>query len=234
MKVVALSDLHGILPHMEGYADCELCIVAGDVTPTSDHNLFFQYNWLLTKFRSWLERVPTKHLVWIAGNHDLVIEKTNVASLLDCDHIHYLQDNYVTIGGHFIYGTPYVPSYGPWAFGMSEEDLARKFSFVPEETQILVTHGPPRGLLDLVPRRTITEENETSWPEKEHAGSISLAKRVNQLRTNRLKLHCFGHLHSGYGCYAHTDIPGTICRSANVSILNDGYQHVNQPMVFDL
>lgn len=233
MKVVALSDLHGILPNMDKY-EADLVCVCGDITPTRNHEVGFQFNWLITEFYPWCQHIPARQIVWISGNHDKVCQESYVPGFLNSGRIRYLQDNFTIFEGLKIYGFPWTPAYGHWSFGADENTLARKASVICDDTDILLSHGPPFGTFDLVPRRTITEENETEWPLGEHTGSKALAERILQLRNNRLKLACVGHIHEQRGRMTYNDIPGKTFTLANVTILDERYEHKYSPMVFEI
>ena len=109
-----------------------------------------------------------------------------------------------------------------WAYNASEPNLKLKWDLIPLDTQILVLHGPPYGIGDKAPR-----VNDVGY---EHTGSPSLTEKLKTL-TN-LKLVIWGHIHGEYGVYKMPELPNTIL--ANVSLMNDKYQPVNKPMVFDL
>ncbi len=101
MKIVAISDLHGYLPEIP---PCDLLLIAGDLCPTYDHHPDWQSRWLANHFGAWLERVPAKHIVGIAGNHDFVFEQTPHLVPRDLRWT-YLQDSGTEIAGLKLYGT---------------------------------------------------------------------------------------------------------------------------------
>ncbi|KAJ7718685.1 Metallo-dependent phosphatase-like protein [Mycena maculata] len=91
-----------------------------------------------------------------------------------------------------VYGSPWSPNFGVWAFGYDREDgdaLVAKFP----KTDILLTHGPPRNVLDLT-------------NTKDRTGCSALAERVPELKP---KLHVFGHIHEARGAYLHRWKPET-------------------------
>jgi hypothetical protein len=129
----------------------------------------------------------------------------------------YLQDGATTCQGLKIYGTPWQPRFFDWAFNLDEPDLERIWAVIPDDTDVLVTHGPPYGHGDFAPRPG----------GGEHVGSPSLAKRVAELK--RLKLMVYGHIHEGRGLYRLGDAV-----LANVSLLDGQYRPVHEPMVFEV
>lgn len=97
--------------------------------------------------------------------------------------ITYLEDSYITLEGIKFYGTPWVPTFFDWAFMESESRLAKRYSKIPEDTQVLLTHGPALWTLDAVPHG--------------HVGSSALANRISELP--HLTHHIFGHIHESRG-----------------------------------
>ena len=120
----------------------------------------------------------------VPGNHEFFLESNpERRSLLDNANV--LIDESIEIEGLNIYGSPMTPLYGA-AFGKSShKDRQRHWSNVPDDTHVLVTHGPPFGILDLSPEQT------------ERMGDQELRNRVRELAT--LKLHAFGHVHGAHG-----------------------------------
>lgn len=210
MRVCCLSDLHGHLPDVP---PCDLLIVAGDVCPTTDHSPNYQAEWLDIEFRAWLEAVPAKKVCGVAGNHDLIFQYLPgwVPPLL----WFYLEDFSLVWNGLRIYGSPWQPTFGiGWAFNLDEPDLARKWAAIPDDTDILVLHGPPYGYGDWSNYSNV------------HTGSPSLLKRIEEVKP---KLVVAGHIHEGYGRY---QIGETIF--VNASHVNERYEPVNKPIVVEL
>ena len=107
MKIVAISDTHGQL--LEDIPPCDIFIHAGDICPVTNHTRSFQSNWLRDKFAPWLESVPAKHKVIIAGNHDWIWYKSkNLVPKLNC---HYLENSSVEINGLLLWGSPWTPYF---------------------------------------------------------------------------------------------------------------------------
>jgi Icc-related predicted phosphoesterase len=208
VKIVAVSDLHGNLPVIP---ECDLLLIAGDVCPVADHRLARQMAWLQGEFANWLRGVPARHVIGVAGNHDFVFQQAGNNEAVPWE---YLEDKATTYGGLKVYGTPWQPIFCQWAFNASEEQLANLWSWIPDDTEVLVTHGPPHGYGDRVPRG-------------ENVGSPSLARRVAELKN--LKLMVFGHIHEGRGVYRVGDAV-----LANVSLVDGGYRVAHEPMVFEV
>ncbi|HMP17331.1 MAG TPA: hypothetical protein PKD72_09930 [Gemmatales bacterium] len=138
ITILASSDLHGYLPALPA---CDLLLLGGDLCPddTPDN----QAHWLNTTFRNWLEQLPAAHIVALAGNHDFVFEH-RPDLILELPW-HYLQDTRVELHGLHIWGTPWQPVFFNWAFNLEELELKQKWAVIPEDTDILLLHGPPHG-----------------------------------------------------------------------------------------
>lgn len=185
MKICLLADTHGFLPEIE---PCDLLIHAGDICPVSDHSEAFQLSWLDTNFRTWLNEVPAKKVIGIAGNHDFVFESDTNASKWIKTHLPwvYLQDRGTNFEGYKIWGSPWQPWFCDWAFNLERGPaLAKKWAEIPDDTEILITHGPPKNVLDVEGFR------------KTHVGCADLLERT--WRLPNLKLHVFGHIHHSFG-----------------------------------
>jgi hypothetical protein len=208
MKIVAASDLHGYLPDVP---PCDLLLLAGDLCPVENHGLGFQRDWLAGPFARWLAAVPARHTVGIAGNHDFLFEEAPdlVPAGLKWT---YLCDQQTTVDGLTVYGTPWQPTFGDWAFNLDEDDLATKWALIPPATDILLLHGPPFGIGDRVVRGV-------------HTGSPSLTAAIERLQP---PLVICGHIHEGRGSYR-------LGRSLilNVAVVNEHYAPAHVPVVVD-
>jgi len=182
-----------------------------------------------------LDSMPHKHKVVIAGNHDITLDPeyyadsfarfhfkgkqddaAAVAAMRECAAFAYLEDGSTTICGYSVYGSPWQPEFCDWAFNLERgEPCARRWRAIPDETEILVTHGPPVGHGDLCKGSS------------QRAGCVDLLAEI----TNRVKplYHVFGHVHEGYG--QTTD--GTT-NYINASTCTFNYRPTNKPIVFDL
>jgi Icc-related predicted phosphoesterase len=164
-------------------------------------------------FIDWFASLPYAHKVFISGNHDFIFEKEN--NLTIPDSIHYLQDSAVSIEGIKIYGSPWQPWFYNWAFNLPRngKELKAKWDAIPEDTDILVTHGPPFGILDKVARGG------------DHVGCELLIERIREIKP---KISVFGHIHEGHGTL---ELEGTTF--INASMLDHRYEYVNKPIIID-
>jgi Icc-related predicted phosphoesterase len=137
-------------------------------------------------FIDWYKQLPIKNKIYVAGNHDTSIEKKLVIKKDFTDAgIIYLEDDLVEIQGLLIYGNPYTPNFGNWAFMKDRVKLDRYWpQAMPDYVDILVTHGPPKGILD----KSYDRNNYL-----ECCGDKSLLNKVLQVKP---KYHLFGHIHN--------------------------------------
>ncbi len=210
MTIVCISDTHNRHDEINVPVG-DILIHAGDATTIGNLPQ-------ITAFNRWFSSLPHKHKLFIAGNHDWMFETnpTFAQSLLD-KSIHYLQDSFINIEGLKIYGSPWQPRFYDWAFNLNRgAELAEKWKLIPNDTDILITHGPPNGILDEVPRKFFVE----------NTGCEELRKVVEKIKP---KLHVFGHIHCGYG---QTEQFGT--KFVNASTCDEEYQPTQLPIVVDL
>jgi len=189
--IVAVADLHGRIP--QSVPECDLLIIAGDISPNACRDYDLVQSWMNKRFKPWLEKVPARHIVGIAGNHDFVFRDRQDV-IPENLRWNYLQDSGVEIEGVRIWGTPWSLRYDGWAFEAEEEELEQRYSAVPNDTDIIVSHCPPRGISDVC------------YAGAEHIGSKALLTRVCELRP---KLVVFGHAHTGHHGPV-VIVPGTV------------------------
>ncbi|MEZ5427958.1 MAG: metallophosphatase domain-containing protein [Pyrinomonadaceae bacterium] len=213
-RIVCISDTHNCNRQI-AVPDGDILIHAGDATVNGTRLE-------VEEFLFWFSSLPHRHKIFVAGNHDWLFEKENrSARLLTANfNIRYLEDSAVEIEGLKIYGSPWQPRYFNWAFNLNRgAELAEKWKLIPEDTEVLITHGPPNGILDEVERKYFIE----------NTGCEELIKRVEDLAEKKLKLHIFGHIHCGYGQREEFGV-----RFVNASICDEAYDPTQPPIVVDL
>lgn len=219
MIITALSDTHGLLPPAQHLPVADLFIHAGDICPATNHAIGFQSNWLSHKFSKWLDKVPARYKIIIAGNHDWVwYDSKGMAPELNC---HYLENNLIEIEGKRIWGSPWTPHFNDWAFNFRPDDRDQArccWAMMPEKLDILITHGPPAGFCD-----TITDTGD-------NLGCPELLAEIMRVRP---KHHIFGHIHGGYGSCRST-WGGYETEFHNVSVLNEQYSLANSVTTFEI
>lgn len=187
MRVALTADFHGrVLPDVP---ECDLLVYAGDIGGEQ-----FAFG----PFQKWLEEVPAKDVVGVAGNHDWWAMPSGWADAKIQDILHeslaynlpwaYLyNESYTTEEGLVVWGSPFTNRFMDWAFMAEENGLDQVWATMPDETHLVVTHGPPYGCCDRV-ARTIPDPS---------VGSTSLLERLTAAPNVRWAV-C-GHIHEGYG-----------------------------------
>lgn len=214
VRVVILSDSHGLHRRVR-VPPGDLLIHAGDFTSAGELHVVRDFN-------LWLGELPHTHKVVIAGNHEITFEdpdtRERAISLLT--NARYLEDREVRVEGLRIWGSPWQPEFNDWAFNLKRgEPLRAKWSLIPRDgVDVLVTHGPPHGVLDL-----------TRPFEGEKSRNVGCEELLQAVREVKPRLHAFGHIHEAAG---KTVIGSTTF--VNASVCDFGYRPVNEAAVVDL
>lgn len=197
MIVVAISDTHNQMSRIkERIPPGDLLIHAGDLTNQgSKEEMELEIDELAS--------LPHEFKIFVPGNHDWYAQRHEKELFHYCQDrgIKLLMDNTVIINEKRIYGSPWTPNFGYWAFMLNPEQLAMLWRNIPDDTDILVTHGPPRGLLDVNFYESSTWNDDlmqyVAELKQEHCGDLALFNQV----INRVQphFHIFGHIHPSYG-----------------------------------
>lgn len=218
-----MADLHGNTP--KDIPTCDVLLLAGDYW---GYGYCFgtevnQEKWLRRHLAKWIrdlkERNIVNHVVGIAGNHDGIFQ-TKPELVPEIDWV-YLQNNTVTIdiwGEEItIYGTPWTKWFFDWAFNTPKEDyeeriLGRMFNEIPNNTDIILTHGPAYGICD----RTYRGEN---------TGSKELLKAIDRVKP---KMIVCGHIHEARNVIKYNDTLIVSC-----SIVKEGHKLDNNGITLE-
>jgi Icc-related predicted phosphoesterase len=216
MKIVCISDTHCqhdqvIVP------ECDLLLHTGDATIRGSEKEFEDYV-------HWLEKQPAKHIAVIAGNHDFVCQTnpTYVHEFYRESRVNYLYDSYVDIEGLKVYGSPWQPWFHDWAFNFDKYDDGTQaiacWEKIPNDADIVLTHGPPYRILDRVRRWRPGEDPDVGCPYL-----------LERLKVVKPKLHVFGHIHEQYGI----QVVGET-KFVNASTCTLQYEPTNEPIIIEL
>jgi len=208
-KVTVIGDTHGCHRQLK-LQPGNILIHTGDVTA-------YGLETEVLDFIDWFEKQPFEHKVFIAGNHDLWIE-SNCSLIMQIlpKTVFYLQNDSICIDGLNIFGSPASPDFFGMAFNYNRaSELDEVWSNVPEHTDILITHTPPKGYLD------------------NGRGCAHLSNRVLHLQP---AYHLFGHIHEAYGVYRAentTYVNAALCNLPDFVAITE-YEIVNQEWTFNL
>ncbi|KAF7172819.1 hypothetical protein CNMCM5623_004948 [Aspergillus felis] len=182
IRVVCISDTHNTQPQLP---DGDLLIHAGDLTQSGTRAE-------LEEQIAWLDRQPHRFKVAIAGNHELCLDPKAQAQApghnepVDWKSIQYLENSSTIL--EFgdcrrvkVFGSPYTPRHGNWAFQYPRDENIWDEIRIPDDIDILITHGPPKTHLDLG-RYGCKFLRDWLWSVK-----------------RKPLLHVFGHIHGAYG-----------------------------------
>ena len=180
MKILHITDTHNFYNNMGYNSDVDIVVHTGDA---QCHNAVEFY-----KFIEWYKNYPVKNKIYVAGNHDIFVEKNEslCKEIFKDSNIIYLNKNSVTINGLKFYGDPMSPRFGTWSFMVDRSKMNKHWEYIPKDVDVLLTHTPPKGILDL------TENYDRSL---EMCGCSALQKRIFKNNYPNLKLHAFGHIH---------------------------------------
>jgi predicted phosphodiesterase len=222
MRITFISDTH--TKHNQVTSSLpggDVLIHAGDISSMGYRNE-------IQDFIKWFSGLDNyKHKIFIAGNHDWGFQTEPKATehLLELNPgCEYLQDNLFLIGDDTddyedmvkVWGSPWQPEFYNWAFNLPRQgwELGVHWNQIPEDTEILITHGPPFGHLDTV------KSNPTF-----NTGCELLRERVDVVKP---KIHVFGHIHTGYGY----KFDGNT-HFFNAAVLDEQYYFTQKPMTVD-
>lgn len=177
-----ISDTHGYHNLLDIPSEIDMVIFSGDCS--NPRNPYINENEVRV-FMEWYSKLPIKHKIFVAGNHDSSIEKrlitkkdfTNIG-------ITYLENESMEIEGINIFGSPVSLTFNDWCFMKARDKTYKLWETIPENTDIVITHTPPKGILDM----SYDKDNVL-----EFCGCNSLKKRMFSMQP---ELHLFGHIHN--------------------------------------
>lgn len=218
MKLAMVSDLHGkLLPDAE---PCDVLIIAGDICPDNQFTLrdrlkcaTIQASWFSQEFIPYLKRqlYSARYVLFIWGNHDFLGEFPELLPALPTGVV-LLHDSSIVLDGVRFSGTPWVSVPGNrWALDRPEAMNSQAYELLNMTTDVLITHGPPKMILDSV-------------AGGEHVGSSSLRRERDLILP---QIHVFGHIHEARGVKS---VTGGACY--NVSAVTETYQPRPDPIMY--
>lgn len=215
-RIVCISDTHLARPPV--VPEGEFLVHGGDWCGEGPVSLLKaagreQLRDFCLQLRAWKKLF--RNVVVIAGNHDFIAEAEDSLTRDSIEETGavYLNDSGVTIDGVSFWGSPIQPWFEDWAFNRQRgEEIRRHWDLIPENLDVLITHGPPYGILD-----------QLHTGEHPSVGCEELLRAVQQKKP---KIHVFGHIHEGYG----RKVEGST-QFINASVLNENYELQNQPIV---
>jgi len=189
MKVKILSDTHG--KHLDEPQDkVDLLLHCGDATNYREEFRNEQEWWY---FWEWWTGYPAKYKVYVPGNHDGFLDSPigrkfikDINKKSSLTGLFILINSTINIEGLKIFGSPYTPTFGNWSFMRSRDKIYKNWTLIEEGTDIVITHGPPKGILDLAP------SYGRNAGKVELCGDNALVTVIQKIRP---RYHFFGHIH---------------------------------------
>lgn len=177
MKICIISDVHGKWNTLK-LPECDILISCGDYSFRGEQHM-------VRDFHKWLNKQEAGYIISVQGNHEMWVEQNfSLAKEIaekECPGVFFIDEGLVEIEDLKIWCSAVTPWFFNWAWNRYPgNDIQRHWDKISLNTEILVTHGPPYGILDLV-------------PDGRHAGCSQLLAKIKELKD--LRLHAFGHLH---------------------------------------
>ena len=246
LKIVAISDIHGDLPELP---ECDVVCCAGDISPLEYQTDQTQMlGWFYLVFLPWVESLPCKKFVMVAGNHDFFLQNIHRRLIDESDgyrrytwrsasdvmkkllpgnlrgkynKLVYLCDSSYEYEGHRFYGTPWIRDLSGWAFYQDNDSLMEKYRNIPKQCDVIITHMPPKieGLGEVIQGGCFNTGTDYGSPEL-----------AEVLKTRDFKYALCGHVHSGQ--HLPVDFDGK--KLVNVSLKNEDYKESYYPFEFEI
>ena len=184
MKIWFLSDTHCEHQGLE-VPEADAVIHCGD---ESMHGNAWMNEPEARRFFWWYSSLEIPIKIFVPGNHSTAIEQGLIRGS-DYPEVTFLIHELMEWNGLKIFGSPYTPKFFDWAYMKARSELDIVWQSIPDDIDILITHGPPKGIMD------VTADMRTKEPV--HVGSKSLMRHVE----DRIKprIHAFGHIHDERG-----------------------------------
>lgn len=202
IDILHLSDTHGQHKNLKSLPEADVIVHSGDFTFAGSEEEAYD-------FMKWFCNLPYKHEIFIAGNHDMCMYGADHIDGLS-RNVHYLYNNSVVIDGIKFYGIPMFME------DCMDGNLDVFINNIPDDTDVLITHMPPKGTCDLA--------NYGKGPE--HKGNATLAELLKKLHPT---CHLFGHEHDAYG----KTIKENVIYS-NACVVDSRYNLINNPTIINI
>jgi len=209
-KIATTSDVHS-RPFQ--VPECDLLIIAGDLMTVGSMNELIEFNAFLGRNRHLYDQC-----IVTPGNHDKILERELPLAKTILTNAQILVDEPYTYAGLKIWASPWTPTFFNWYYMKDRGgDIRQVWDLIPDGLDILVTHGPPYGIMDVTDGR---------YGPPQSVGCEQLRKKLDTMEQPP-RYHIFGHIHSGYGQVTIGDTT-----FINASLCDEDYKAVNPPHVF--
>lgn len=203
VRLAVMSDTHCRHREITNVPQADILIHCGDFTNMGREDEVLD-------FADWLASLPHRHKIVVPGNHDACLDAQRplLYSQRAFDRLssvsRVLINESVEVEGIKFYGSPNV--WGAKVFSITNDAEAYEvFGSIPDDTDILLTHSPPLGVMDL----SFTGER---------IGCDALL--VNVVDRVQPAVHFFGHAHGDWGVRRMYGVYFVNASSVNMSGLN--------------
>ena len=196
MKILHISDTHGCHRRMHDLPQADIIVHSGDFTMNGSEQEALD-------FMNWFCDLPYPQKIFICGNHDECLYDARIDGL--DGNVHYLCNSGLEIDGVKFYGVPMFMD------DCITDRQSKHYTNIPEDTDVLISHTPPFGILD--------------FDDSINYGSEELLDRIMAVQP---RLHLFGHIHSQYGIMR---LIGTTF--SNGAIMNTNYSDFRKPNLIE-
>lgn len=227
IKMVCISDTHCQLSKVK-LPDGDMLIHAGDALSRGTYSEFISF---INKMEK-LANNKYKYVIYVPGNHDIITEENEALVKSECAkrNVIYLNNSGVTLEGFNFWGSGITPRFHDWAWnrdsgrcGTSKppehplyKPIEPYWDMIPNNTDVLITHGPPKGFLDI------------SIYNGVHCGCPQLLDKLLEVKP---KFHIFGHIHFYGGQTVKLNNDTTL---VNASVCNEQYKPLNKITVIEI
>lgn len=217
LSVVGISDTHG--KHAQtrfkewDTGEYDMIVHSGDISNIGDPAE-------ILNFMDWYGNLTMSHKILIFGNHELNTEHNTdfYREQASKRNITFLHHEHITIEGIKIFGSPYTPVYGNWAYNVNRDDLEYYWAEIDEDVDLLVTHGPPFGVGDRTGRN-------------DAVGCTHLLKSILE---KNIQVCQFGHIHEDRGeIFTEQTFPRTKFYNASM-VIGYPYKVLDTPVYYKL
>lgn len=221
-KAVVISDTHNFHKDLD-VPDGDILFHAGDFTLMGNPLEVIDFN-------EWLGTLEHNYKVVIAGNHDKCV--SDGSGHKQITNAIYLQNESVEIDGLNIWGSPMTPAFNRMREGLAfytrgDKEAKSIWSSIPEDLDILMTHGPPYGILD-----EVIDYASDGKTFKENCGDRQL---ISEIIKKKPRFSFFGHIHEQYGTYKPDPrMDPYETTFINASVVNEYYNLINKPVELHL
>ena len=193
MKILHLSDTHNCHHRLRDLPEADVVVHSGDFCMVGTEQEAID-------FLNWFCDLPYKHKIFICGNHDDCLYGANIDGL--DNNVHYLCNSGIEIEGVI-----------PMFMGDCITDRqCRNYAKIPDDTDVLITHSPAYGILDI--------------DDGINYGSEEILTKLSDLH---LKAHLFGHIHAQHGVMTQKGVT-----FSNGAIMTADYTKLNDLNVIEI